>query len=80
MRLNPSTTCADVKRRAEAKIADIEGKIRSLRRMKKALQDLNESCQGRGPVEDCPILESLETGQSKTDTESSDTICHGNVT
>ena len=65
LRLEPSTTCADVKRRAEAKIADIEGKIRTLRRMKKSLKDLNESCQGRGPVTDCPILASLDSSQGR---------------
>ncbi|MCH7688451.1 MAG: heavy metal-responsive transcriptional regulator, partial [Planctomycetes bacterium] len=37
LRLDPTTTCADVKSRAEAKIDDIQGKIRTLQRMKKAL-------------------------------------------
>src|SRR2546425_6976159 len=35
LRLDPSTTCAEVKDRAQAKIADIEQKIRTLQRMKK---------------------------------------------
>src|SRR5947208_9758509 len=37
LRFDPATTCADVKRRAEAKITDIEIKIRHLERMRKAL-------------------------------------------
>ena len=61
LRLDSSTTCADVKKRAEAKIADFEGKIRTLRRMNKALKDLTDSCQGQGPVADCPILNSLDS-------------------
>ena len=36
-RVDPAITCAEVKRQAEAKIADIEGKIASLLGMKKAL-------------------------------------------
>jgi len=60
LRLDPETTCADVKQRAEKKIADIEDKLRCLRRMKKALIKLTESCEGRGTVEGCPILDALD--------------------
>ena len=60
LRLDPETTCADVKQRAETKLVDIEDKMRSLRRMKKALVKLTESCSGRGPVDECPILEALD--------------------
>ena len=51
----------DVRRRAEAKIADIEGKIESLRAMKKSLARLTAACSGEGSVGDCPILESLHS-------------------
>jgi len=60
LRLNPRTSCADVRRRAEAKIADIDEKLRALRAMKRALVCLTAACAGRGPVSACPILESLE--------------------
>lgn len=60
LRMDPDTTCADVKRRAEVKIADIEEKIRSLRGMQKALMKLAASCTGRGPTNECPILEALD--------------------
>jgi MerR family mercuric resistance operon transcriptional regulator len=59
LRVDPSTSCGDVKSRAESKIADVEEKIRTLQRMKKALVRLTKACSGRGPVNDCPILESL---------------------
>lgn len=59
LRVDPETTCADVKSRAEAKIVDIEEKIRSLQRMKKALTKLAAECTGRGPSSECPILEAL---------------------
>ncbi len=60
LRIDPSRTCEDVRRRAEAKISDIEEKIRSLQKMKKALAKLKGACSGRGPVSECPILEALE--------------------
>jgi MerR family transcriptional regulator, copper efflux regulator len=59
LRVSPEVTCEDVRARAEAKIADIEDKIRQLQRMRRALVRLAEACQGSGPVRECPILESL---------------------
>jgi MerR family mercuric resistance operon transcriptional regulator len=70
LRLDPSTTCADVRTRAQAKIADIEEKIRTLQRMKKALVKVTDSCSGRGPTSECPILEAFDSdccdGKNKT--------------
>jgi MerR family mercuric resistance operon transcriptional regulator len=60
LKLDPSTTCADLKRRAEEKIADIETRIDSLRRMKQALVKLAGACSGRGKASHCPILEALD--------------------
>ena len=62
LRLDPRASCADVRRRAEAKIADIDEKLRALRAMKRALVHLAAACAGSGPVSACPILESLEEG------------------
>jgi Cu(I)-responsive transcriptional regulator len=59
LRIAPGSTRADVRRRAEAKIADIEGKVEHLRAMKKALVRLTDVCCGNGPASECPILESL---------------------
>src|SRR5262249_21537463 len=61
LRVDPSTTCREVKEQAEAKIAHIEGKIASLVRMKEALVKLATVCRGRGPTSECPILEALES-------------------
>jgi MerR family mercuric resistance operon transcriptional regulator len=59
LRVTPGTTGADVRRRAEAKIADIEEKVQHLRAMKKALTGLTAACCGDGSISECPILESL---------------------
>lgn len=61
LKVDPSTTCADVKGRAKTKIKDIEGKIRSLQRMKRALVKVTNSCSGNGPTSHCPILEAIES-------------------
>lgn len=61
LKLDPRSSCAEVKERAEAKIDDIEEKIRMLQRMKRALGKLTKACSGNGPASECPILESLDT-------------------
>jgi len=60
LRVDPTTTCSDIRERAEAKIADIEGKIQSLEKIKEVLMGLTASCGGVGPVSECPIVEALE--------------------
>ncbi len=59
LRADPDTSCADVKARAQAKILDIDGKLRLLQAMRQALAELAESCDGRGDGH-CPILNSLD--------------------
>ncbi|MDQ3666887.1 MAG: MerR family DNA-binding protein [Acidobacteriota bacterium] len=65
LRIAPGSTRADVRKRAEAKIADIEGKVEHLREMKKALVSLTEACCENGPASECPILESLNLEKEK---------------
>jgi MerR family mercuric resistance operon transcriptional regulator len=59
LRASPSKTSAEIRTRAETKIADIEAKIRTLESMKKTLRKLTKSCAGCEPIAHCPILESL---------------------
>lgn len=61
LRVGPDTVCADVRKRAIAKIAEIEQKMETLQRMKEVLARLAAECEERGPVSECPILEALET-------------------
>jgi MerR family copper efflux transcriptional regulator len=60
LKVSSASTCADVKRKAESKIADIEQRISSLKKMKRALEKLKSECTGRGPVGECPILDALD--------------------
>jgi MerR family mercuric resistance operon transcriptional regulator len=59
LRVDPDTTCAEIKQRAQARIADVEEKIQTLQRIKKALVRLTATCRGRGPTSECPILDAL---------------------
>ncbi len=61
LRVDPDTTCADVRKQTEFKISDVEEKIRALRRIKTALKKLAASCVGTGPASECPILEALDS-------------------
>jgi Hg(II)-responsive transcriptional regulator len=65
LRIAPGTTCGQIKKRAEAKIGDIEDRIRGLQRMKQALRKLAVACGGNGSVSECPILDALEHGQKQ---------------
>lgn len=65
MRPYPKTKCADVKIRAEQKLEDIEGRIKTLQRMKRALKQLTLACDGKGATSECPILECLEKVSGK---------------
>ncbi|HUG68506.1 MAG TPA: MerR family DNA-binding protein [Pirellulaceae bacterium] len=60
LKLDPASSCADVKGRAEAKITDIEEKIKTLQRMKRSLVKLTKACSGNGSTSECPILDALE--------------------
>ncbi len=70
LRAAPRTRCADVRRRAQAKLQDIDEKLRTLRSMRKALTKLVGECSGTGPVTQCPILEALDSKDKKRCCES----------
>lgn len=60
LRVRPGSTSADIRKRADAKITDIDKKIRTLQAMKKSLMQITNACSGCGSVSDCPILDSLD--------------------
>jgi MerR family copper efflux transcriptional regulator len=49
----------NVKRRAEARLGDVEQRIRELQRMRRGLKQLIDACPGEGALEHCPILRAL---------------------
>jgi len=62
LRRDPKTPAADLKERAEAKLADIGAKILALQNMKEALLTLTYACSGHGTVAECPLLHALDQG------------------
>lgn len=66
LRVDPSTSASEVKRRAEAKLADIQRKVEELLRMKRALEQITQLCDGHGPASECPILDVLEQEDGET--------------
>jgi MerR family mercuric resistance operon transcriptional regulator len=59
IRLKPGSSCADVRRKAESKLADVDEKIRQLHDIREALLKMTKTCIGSGPVTNCSILEAL---------------------
>jgi MerR family mercuric resistance operon transcriptional regulator len=60
LRVESGKTCGDVKLRVKAKLIDIEEKIETLQKMREVLLRLETNCPGKGPLNECPILETLD--------------------
>ena len=65
LRVSSETTCDDVRGLAEAKLEDIEEKLRTLRSFKRALGKLVDQCGRSGPEGHCPILDALDDPKPK---------------
>jgi MerR family copper efflux transcriptional regulator len=65
LRLDPEVPCAEVRARAEAKIADIDTRLRDLARMRVSLAGLADACAAGGSGGACPILDALNEPESE---------------
>lgn len=59
LKVDGPAQCTDVRGRAEAKIGDIETKLRDLGRMRESLLELVGVCIAEGSTGQCPILDAL---------------------
>ena len=57
---DPNTRCQHVRHRAELKIADIEGKVRSLQKMKRSLKRIISQCETKESIDECPLWIELD--------------------
>ena len=57
---------AEVKRLAQARLADLDRKVEELRSMRAALAGLVDACRGDHRP-DCPILDDLASGKAEVD-------------
>lgn len=60
LRIDAHTTRADIRKRARAKIADVEQKIGRLQAIHASLLAMAENCSDCGSLKDCPILDGLD--------------------
>lgn len=65
LRAGPEATCRDVKTQAEEKHAEVEEKIADLKRIRRALASLVDTCAGgKGPTSECPILDAMQNEEA----------------
>lgn len=60
LRVSSTARCGDVQRKAQAKLEQVERKVRDLQALARALRSLLHDCRAGQPTEQCPILTSLE--------------------
>lgn len=58
---NGQSRCQSVQKRTQAKLADIEDKIETLKRMRDALLPLLAACEPDKDISECPILNALDS-------------------
>ena len=56
---DPAKSCRDVEHHAATTLERIDGKLRDLRRMRRALGHYVTACRHRQKIEECPLLKSL---------------------
>lgn len=60
MRLLPGESCAEVKQLLNAKLADIEERMKQMRRLRRVLKKFVAACDHRRSKTSCPTLWALE--------------------
>ena len=65
LKLSAQRNVAQVKRSAQAKLADVDRRIQELQRVRSGLAELITQCPGHGRAEDCPILRALGSEEAK---------------
>lgn len=75
LRVSSTARCGDVQQKAQAKLKQVEAKMRDLRSLASALRGLIEDCQAGQPTDRCPILQSLERKERKVSHDNRKTTC-----
>ena len=60
LKADPTSDCGDIRERASAKLEEVDEKITSLKRMRKALNEMIAACPASGALRACSILDALE--------------------
>lgn len=67
LRVRNHSACGRVEARTREKIADVERRLRDLRRMKRTLEQLAATCASRRTTNECPILKTLDEDDAIVD-------------
>ncbi len=59
------SNCNHIRQRAEAKMTEIENKIRSLQQMKRSLGKIVKHCQDKNTSHDCPLVHKTKKASAK---------------
>lgn len=62
IKVDPHQPCTDVVHQIETKVREVRAKIAHLQAIRRALDTMKASCEGRCMVSECPILESFDAG------------------
>ncbi|MDR4470482.1 MAG: heavy metal-responsive transcriptional regulator [Nitrospira sp.] len=73
LRVSSKARCGDVQRRTEAKLVQVESKLRDLQALARSLRRLIRTCRSGQPTDRCPILQSLETKERRMDDDNRET-------
>lgn len=60
LRLDGTTNCGEIRKKAETKQRDMQQKVDDLQHMQQVLNSLIRACKADGKTEDCVILNALE--------------------
>ena len=60
LRMEPTASCGEVRKEIRDKLDDVRERIRDLKRMESALDELYAQCESTDPLGDCPMLDLLE--------------------
>jgi len=79
LRVASGSQCDEVRTQAEAKIEDVEAKIRDLRRIRDALTELVDACAQQQTTGPCPILDAMDddVAFAQVTTATGETPAHG---
>ncbi len=60
LRVSTTAKCGDIRKKAEAKLREVESKIEGLQTIRKVLNELIRTCHAGQPTEKCPILRTID--------------------
>jgi MerR family mercuric resistance operon transcriptional regulator len=60
MRVLPGESCAEVRQLIRAKLAEVDRRMKDMRRLRRVLVKMDETCRNRADLRNCPALWAME--------------------